>query len=178
MIRFREKWFWALCLAILVHASVFFVLYLNTKSSDTPEMADNSTSTEPPAAVSTITSPPNDKIYTTTVIRPKTPDSVDDSREKDRLDTANNNPTETKPISDDEQISGSKNTLPLSPQATDNISASVKKSTTTQQIGRSLKNPTQENNSLKFLEWLVYWRISQMVRVVTHDFLSRTKNNF
>ena len=117
MIRFREKWFWALCLAILVHAGVFFVLYLNTKSSDTPEMADNSTNTELPATVSTITSPPNDKVYTTTVTSTKTLDNRHDSvataHSIDNVNTANTtdkNKTVSITTNDDMPIVNSKNT--------------------------------------------------------------------
>lgn len=34
MIKLRDKWLWALCLAIFVHVGVFFILYLNINKAD------------------------------------------------------------------------------------------------------------------------------------------------
>ena len=154
MLKFREKWFWALGLAILVHVAVFSIFYLNT-ATQSPPASGSSVATTEPVALEPINVLPNDKRSTTTVIRTKTSASVDDSLEKDRLDTVNEHSTKTELASDDEQLSGSENTIPSTPHATDKINASVKKSTTdtralpTQTVDQGLKAPPQENNSLK-----------------------------
>ena len=160
MIRFREKWFWALCLAILVHAGVFFVLYLNTKSSDTPEMADNSPNTELPATVSTITSPPNDKVYTTTVTSTKTldnrnesvatADSIDNVNTANTADTTDKNKTVNTTTNDDMPIVNSENTKKAASQISNPIDGNTEKITpiskaTTPQI----KNHAPENKPLR-----------------------------
>lgn len=41
MIRFREKWLWALCLAILVHAGFFFIFYMNVNKEDSAQVSNN-----------------------------------------------------------------------------------------------------------------------------------------
>lgn len=40
MKEFREKWIWALCLAILVHACVFFIIYLNSNKDSSVEVSN------------------------------------------------------------------------------------------------------------------------------------------
>ena len=80
--KFREKWFWALCLAILVHAGAFLVFYLNANQTDAVEMADSSMSTAEPTAVSDVTLSPNDKVYTTTVTSTKSLDNIDNTLDK------------------------------------------------------------------------------------------------
>ena len=149
MIRFREKWFWALCLAILVHAGVFFVLYLNTKYSDTPEMADNSTNTEPPATVSTITSPPNDKVYTTTVTSTKTldnrnesvatADSIDSVNTANTADTTEKNKTVNTTTNNDTPIVNSENTKKAASEISNAIGGNTEKTTP---ISKTTNNDT------------------------------------
>ena len=83
--KFREKWFWALSLAILVHVGVFLIFYFNTNHADTVEIANSSMNTDQPAAISSTPSAPSDKIYTTTVTSTKTLDnegSGTDSRDE------------------------------------------------------------------------------------------------
>jgi len=75
MMKFREKWFWALALAVLVHVGVFLIFYFNANHADTAEMADSSMNTDQPVAISSTPSAPNDKIYTTTVTSTKTLDN-------------------------------------------------------------------------------------------------------
>ena len=84
MIKFREKWFWALCLAVLVHIGVFFVFYLNTHQTDSVEVADSQTNSTEPTAINNVDLP--EKVYTTTVTSTKisndTNDSVEDTVNK------------------------------------------------------------------------------------------------
>ena len=49
--KFREKWFWALCLAVLVHVGVFFVFYLNTHQTDSVEVAESQIKTAEPKEI-------------------------------------------------------------------------------------------------------------------------------
>ncbi len=73
MIIFREKWLWALCLAILVHVGFFFIFYMNVNKEDslpvtnsrvdiakpsvTPDIIDDL----PPTIAKTYTAPAPDK---------------------------------------------------------------------------------------------------------------------
>lgn len=41
MIIFREKWLWALCLAILVHVGFFFIFYMNVNKEDSLPMTSS-----------------------------------------------------------------------------------------------------------------------------------------
>lgn len=152
--KFREKWFWALCLAILVHAGVFLIFYLNTKSSDTPEMADNSTNTVPSAAVSTITSPPNDKIYTTTVTSTKTLDNkndgIDNVNTASTTDTTRKNKTENTTINDNTPIVSSENTKKAASQTSNAIDGNTEKPTPiSKTITAQIKSHSQENKPLR-----------------------------
>jgi len=98
MMKFREKWFWALSLAILVHVGVFLIFYFNTNHADTVEIANSSMNTDQPAAISSTPSAPSDKIYTTSVTSTKTLDnegSGTDSRDEVvNVDIVNNNGVE------------------------------------------------------------------------------------
>ncbi|MGP4717260.1 hypothetical protein ACTXGL_11545 [Psychrobacter sp. T6-6] len=98
MMKFREKWFWALALAVLVHVGVFLVFYFNTNHADTVEIANSSMNIDQPAAISSTPSAPSDKIYTTTVTSTKTLDnegSGTDSRDEVvNVDIVNNNGVE------------------------------------------------------------------------------------
>ena len=57
MMKFREKWFWALCLAVLVHVGVFFIFYLNTHQTDSVEVADSQMKTTEPTAINNVDIP-------------------------------------------------------------------------------------------------------------------------
>ncbi|WP_379544570.1 hypothetical protein [Psychrobacter sp. R86515] len=79
MMKFREKWFWALCLAVLVHVVVFFIFYLNTHQTDSVEVADSQTNTTEPTVINSINLP--EKVYTTSVTSTKTPNDNNDNIE-------------------------------------------------------------------------------------------------
>jgi len=79
MMKFREKWFWALCLAVLVHVGVFFIFYLNTHQTDSVEVADSQMNTTEPAAINSIDLP--EKVYTTTVTSTKTSNDTNNNVE-------------------------------------------------------------------------------------------------
>ncbi len=69
MIIFREKWLWALCLAILVHVGFFFIFYMNVNKEDslpmtnsrvdvaTPSVTPNIIDDLPPTIAKTYTAP-------------------------------------------------------------------------------------------------------------------------
>lgn len=77
--KFREKWFWALCLAVLVHIGVFFIFYLNTHQTDSVEVAESQMKTAEPTVINSINLP--EKVYTTTVTSTKTPNDNNDNIE-------------------------------------------------------------------------------------------------
>lgn len=77
--KFREKWFWALCLAVLVHVGVFFIFYLNTHQTDSVEVAESQTNSTKPALINNVDLP--EKVYTTTVTSTKTPNDNNDNVE-------------------------------------------------------------------------------------------------
>jgi len=79
MMKFREKWFWALCLAVLVHVGVFFIFYLNTHQTDSVEVADSQTNSTEPTAINNVDLP--EKIYTTTVTSTKTSNDTNNNVE-------------------------------------------------------------------------------------------------
>lgn len=69
MITFREKWLWALCLAILVHVGFFFIFYMNVDEEDAVPVTNNRVNTALPSAVSDVSDdlPPSiAKTYTAT----------------------------------------------------------------------------------------------------------------
>ncbi|MGO2278619.1 MAG: hypothetical protein ACTH5U_07380, partial [Pseudomonadales bacterium] len=106
MMKFREKWFWALCLAVLVHAGVFLVFYLNTQQTDSVEVADSQISTTEPAAINDVTLSEPEKIYATTVTSTKTSaDTSDNVNETvNKQPETVNKPEASQPTSSDEQI--------------------------------------------------------------------------
>lgn len=75
MVKFREKWIWALCFAILVHVGVFFIFYLNIDKDSSKEINNSSEITSTIKTAEPLTtidsndshSPSNSKIYTTTL---------------------------------------------------------------------------------------------------------------
>jgi hypothetical protein len=149
MMKFREKWFWALCLAILVHAGVFLVFYLNTNKTDTVEMADNGVDiADISAAVSDITLPPTDKIYTTTVTSAKSLDNIDNSL--NNIDNVDERSAVTKPMSNDEQTVNSESTKTRSTQTSNNTDDNSKKATPlSQEITQKNEASIQRNKYIK-----------------------------
>jgi len=142
MMKFREKWFWALALAVLVHVGVFIVFYFNANHADTAEMADSSMNTDQPVAISSTPSGPNDKIYTTTVTSTKTLDnegSGTDSRDKVvNVDIVNNDGVENSNVSknttsNSKPITSSENEEPNSPQVSNSNANITKQPDTAQQ---------------------------------------------
>lgn len=89
MTTFREKWFWALCLAILVHVGVFFIFYLNANKTESIEITSSAMDKNIPSAVSPLVPPINDKVYTTSINSIKTPSETDTKRSKDDKLTSN-----------------------------------------------------------------------------------------
>jgi len=79
MMKFREKWFWALCLAVLVHVGVFFIFYLNIHQTDSVEVADSQMNKTEPAAINNVDLP--EKVYTTTITSTKTSNDTNDNVE-------------------------------------------------------------------------------------------------
>lgn len=85
MVKFREKWIWALCFAILVHVGVFFIFYLNIDKDSSKEINNSSEITSTIKTAEPLTtidsnnshSPSNSKIYTTTLKNDKAIKNVD-----------------------------------------------------------------------------------------------------
>lgn len=100
MIIFREKWLWALCLAILVHVGFFFIFYMNVNKEDslpvtnsridmvkpsvTPDIIDDlpptiaKTYTAPDKNVNTVSSNDTTETPSTTQKNPITSAQTDD----------------------------------------------------------------------------------------------------
>ena len=101
MVKFREKWIWALCFAILVHVGVFFIFYLNMDKDSSKEINNSSEITSTIKTAEPLTtidsndsySPSNSKIYTTTLKNDKAIKNVDTNSEQ------------TKAIAPEEQLS-------------------------------------------------------------------------
>jgi len=165
MMKFREKWFWALALAVLVHVGVFLVFYFNANHADTAEMADSSMNIDQPAAISSTPSAPNDKIYTTTVTSTKTLDnegSGTDSRDKVvNVDIVENDGVENSnasknTASNSKPITTADNEEPNSPEVSNSKANVAKQSTiakqsitTTVEAPQRIRLPAQRNQSLE-----------------------------
>lgn len=172
MIKFREKWFWALCLAILVHAGVLLVFYLNANQTNAVEMADSSMSTAEPTAVSDITLSPNDKIYTTTVTNPKSLDNIDNTLNK--VDSLDKSTAITMPASNEEQTVNSYNMQEASSQASNNIANNSKKPTSVaQETTKTTQNSTQRSKPLEDQSG----KIPQPIIANSDEDLEKVKNN-
>lgn len=148
MMKFREKWFWALCLAILVHAGAFLVFYLNTNQADTAKTANNGVNTAKPAAADSINLPPTDKVYTTTVTTTKTLDNLDNSpADTNVLDKST---AVTNSTSNDAQTTISETTQTVSSQTSNNFDSNPKKApNTSAKLTQDVKDQPQENKRLK-----------------------------
>jgi len=137
--KFREKWFWALCLAILLHAGFFLIFYLNANKTDTVKTDDKDMGAAKPAAIDSIKLPPSNKIYTTTITTTK---SLDDAPDKNL--SVNNSK------SNNSQTVRSDNVQTVSSQAFKNTANNSKKPTSsTQETTQKPKTPTQEVQSIE-----------------------------
>ncbi len=131
MMKFREKWFWALCLAVLVHVGVFFIFYLNTHQTDSVEVADSQTNTTEPSLINNVNLP--EKVYTTTVTSTKTSNDTNDNVE----DTVNtkfeigNEPEASQLTSSDEQTTNVESKKASPSSAANNIDDKPKKRAST-----------------------------------------------
>jgi len=142
--KFREKWFWALCLAVLVHVGVFFIFYLNTHQTDSVEVADSQMETTEPAAINNIDIP--EKVYTTTVTSTKTSNDTNDNVE----DTVNtkfeigNEPETSQLTSSDEQTANVESRkAPSSPAANNVDNKPEKPASTAIESAQANKTPPQ-----------------------------------
>lgn len=142
--KFREKWFWALCLAVLVHVGVFFIFYLNTHQTDSVEVADSQTNMTEPALINNVDLP--EKVYTTTVTSTKTSNDTNDSIE----DTVNkkseigNEPEASQLTSNNEQTANVESRKAPSSPATNNVDDKPKKPASTAiESAQVNKNPPQ-----------------------------------
>ena len=101
MRKLREKWIWALCLAILVHIGVFFIFYLNIDKDSSRQInrsnqiTNTIETTEPLTTIDTSNnqsssnsnSNSNSKIYTTTLKNDKIINDINISSEKTEIIT-------------------------------------------------------------------------------------------
>ncbi|MBF2719740.1 hypothetical protein IP510_07590 [Psychrobacter sp. NG254] len=95
MIKFREKWFWALCLAVLVHVAVFFIFYMNMNKTDSLDVASSSINKDEPLAINSQDSSVPDKIYTTTLKSTTAPDSTGSDSGDTAVNAADRTGTDT-----------------------------------------------------------------------------------
>lgn len=122
MIKLRDKWLWALCLAIFVHIGVFFTLYLNINKTDSIKVTATTVNADKPSAAIDIE---NDyptlesKAYISTLSDNKNIDKlVDESRKntlvpnKEKADIPNKN--ELKPSQKAKNDSDLASTIPSS----------------------------------------------------------------
>jgi len=146
--KFREKWFWALCLAVLVHAGVFLVFYLNTQQTDSVEVADSQVSRTEPALINKVDLP--EKVYTTTVTSTKTSDGTNDNVNEtvNKKPEAVNKPEASQSTNSNEQIAKVESKkAPPSPDV-DNIDNKPKKSTATpKETAKANKTPPQKEET-------------------------------
>ncbi|MGE6474373.1 hypothetical protein [Psychrobacter sp. NPDC078631] len=131
MMKFREKWFWALCLAVLVHVGVFFIFYLNTHQTDSVEVAESQMKTAEPTVINNVNLP--EKVYTTSVTSTKTSDDTNDNVE----DTVNkkseigNEPELSQITSSDEQTANVESRKAPPSSAANNVDDKPKKPAST-----------------------------------------------
>ncbi len=142
--KFREKWFWALCLAVLVHVGVFFIFYLNTHQTDSVEVAESQTNSTEPTVINSINLP--EKVYTTTITSTKTSNDTNNNIE----DTVNkkseigNEPETSQLTSSDEQAAHVESKKAPSSPATNNVDDKPKKPASTAiETAQVNKNPPQ-----------------------------------
>lgn len=149
MMKFREKWFWALCLAVLVHVGVFFIFYLNTHQTDAVEVADSQTNSTEPIAINNVDLP--EKVYTTTVTSTKTSNDTNDSVE----DTVNkkseigNEPEASQLTSSDEQTANVESRKAPTSSTANNVDDKPKKpASTSKETSQANRTPPQKEKVL------------------------------
>ncbi|MEH6668462.1 MAG: hypothetical protein V7689_11970, partial [Psychrobacter sp.] len=174
MMKFREKWFRALCLAILVHVGVFFIFYLNTHQTDSVEVAESQTNSTEPIAINNVDLP--EKVYTTTVTNTKTSNDTNNNVE----DTVNkkseigNEPETSQLTSSDEQTANVESRKAPSSPAANNVDNKPEKPASTS------KEPAQANKTPPQNEKMPNAQIdsnTQSIVANTDDKLEEIKNN-
>lgn len=172
--KFREKWFRALCLAILVHVGVFFIFYLNTHQTDSVEVAESQTNSTEPIAINNVDLP--EKVYTTTVTNTKTSNDTNNNVE----DTVNkkseigNEPETSQLTSSDEQTANVESRKAPSSPAANNVDNKPEKPASTS------KEPAQANKTPPQNEKMPNAQIdsnTQSIVANTDDKLEEIKNN-
>ena len=172
--KFREKWFRALCLAILVHVGVFFIFYLNTHQTDSVEVAESQTNSTEPIAINNVDLP--EKVYTTTVTNTKTSNDTNNNVE----DTVNkkseigNEPKTSQLTSSDEQTANVESRKAPSSPAANNVDNKPEKPASTS------KEPAQANKTPPQNEKMPNAQIdsnTQSIVANTDDKLEEIKNN-
>ena len=136
MLKLREKWLWALCLAILVHIGVFYFFYLNINKETSTQLTSSSAHTVKTSAAKALNndSPPiTRKTYLPTLSETTTPNNLD------------NDPKDTKQITH-------KNTMAPSNEAKTISSLDSKKNSPTPYKTPAIlpKERIQESDTLKY----------------------------
>ncbi|WP_201580479.1 hypothetical protein [Psychrobacter sp. Pi2-52] len=174
MMKFREKWFRALCLAILVHVGVFFIFYLNTHQTDSVEVAESQTNSTEPIAINNVDLP--EKVYTTTVTNTKTSNDTNNNVE----DTVNKkseigNELEASQLtSSDEQTANVESRKASPSSAANNVNDKSKKPASTSiESVQANKNPPQKEKALDAQTDST----TQSIVASTDDKLEEIKNN-
>lgn len=172
--KFREKWFRALCLAILVHVGVFFIFYLNTHQTDSVEVAESQTNSTEPIAINNVDLP--EKVYTTTVTNTKTSNDTNNNVE----DTVNKkseigNELEASQLtSSDEQTANVESRKASPSSAANNVNDKSKKPASTSiESVQANKNPPQKEKALDAQTDST----TQSIVASTDDKLEEIKNN-
>ncbi len=146
MMKFREKWFWALCLAVLVHVGVFFIFYLNTHQTDSVEVAESQMKTAEPTVINNVDLP--EKVYTTSVTSTKTSDDTNDNVE-DTVNTKSeigNEPKTSQLTSSDEQTASVESRKAPHSSAANNLDGKPKKpASTSMESSQANKTPPQKD---------------------------------
>ena len=136
MLKLREKWLWALCLAILVHIGIFYFFYLNINKETSTQLTSSSAHTVKPSAAKALKhdSPPiTNKAHLPTISETITPNNLD------------NDPKDTKPITH-------KNTMAPSNEAKTISSLDSKKNSPTPSKTPAIlpKERIQKSDTLKY----------------------------
>jgi hypothetical protein len=174
MMKFREKWFWALCLAVLVHVGVFVIFYLNTHQTDSVEVADSQMNTTEPAAINDVDLP--EKVYTTTVTSTKTSNDTNDNVE----DTVNtkfeigNEPETSQLTSSDEQIANVESKKAPPSSAANNVNDKSKKPASTSIESAQANKTSPQNEKMPIAQTDSN---TQSIVASTDDKLEEIKNN-
>jgi len=174
MIKLREKWFWALCLAVLVHVGVFFIFYLNTYQTDSIETTDSLSSKNEPAAINNVNT--SEKVYTTTVTSTKTSDDTNDSVEDtvSKKSEINNKPETSQITSSYEQKANVESRKAPPSSAANNVDNKPEKPASKAiESTQANKTPSQEEKALNAQAD----SNTQSIIASTDDKLEEIKNN-